>query len=465
MATLLDEELQMDPALDWRLMDDAEPIASALQPAPEPRKALDVSKGAPVSQQPQQDKGGIDALKEAMAQARQNRLGAELGMAGQTIANAFVPQKSSGFWERQLAGADRPVQELQAFQKQRGDEEDRKLKREGEGLDRQLRQQQVNINDLSARAMAEARQQAAEKARAELELDKRMRDKTSPESVAAQAALGETAWGKALGPEGIKALSAHDINTGAVTRKNLREPDEALGWARLAQAREMGLLGLSAAQERAETMAGAKATEAATKAGEKQGLLAVPGWSREAAEGSIKPEEAEDFRKATGAYKTARGYLDKMGTIRAEKGWLGGKLPGEAKGRIATFRNAMLGTLNQMYKFGALDAGSTAVLREMIPNEQDFLDDTFQGKMSGLRDALDERINEQGASLGYARAAPGAPAKPPPKAPRPPAAAAITPPPAAAPGLVEMIDPDGNPLSVPAAEVAGLEKLGAKRRK
>lgn len=433
-------------------IDDADPS----MPVAEPRKPLDVSKGAPTG-------GNIDALKEAFAQARQNRLGAELGMAGETIQRAFAPKaQSTGYWQRMLQGADRPVQELQAQQKLDADATERALKRQDAGLDRDLKRQTLELNRLGREEQARRYEQEVAKIRAENELKARQNDPTSEESVAAQDAAAQTAYGKSLGPK-LRSLSATQLLTGAGLLKTLREPDQSLGWARLAQAAEEGALNRLSREQIAALLTGFKQTERDEKKTDKkeaaEALLHVPGWNRKDAKGSIKEKEAEEFREATANYDIATGYLSEMGNIRTEKGWLGTKLPTEAKAEIGTFQEAMLGTLNQMYRFGALDAGSTAILKKMIPNENDFLDNSYQGKLKALQRALDIRIKARGRKLGYEIGEGDEPA--PPTTTTPPAPPAATPTaPAASTGTVRLRFPDGAVKAVPAGRAEEFRKLG-----
>lgn len=167
--------LDDEDTLDGTYIDDADPA----MPVAEPRKPLDVSKGAPTG-------GNIDALKEAFAQARQNRLGAELGMAGETIQRAFAPKtQSTGYWQRMLQGADRPVQEMQAQQKLEADRDAAATAKLGK--------------ELYAKQVAAQ----AEKLQREAELQKVKLDPNSQFNVA-----GRARW-RALNPELAEQMGAH----------------------------------------------------------------------------------------------------------------------------------------------------------------------------------------------------------------------------------------------------------------
>jgi len=465
MATLLGEDY-VDEPLDWRLMDDAEPLSAALQPSqppPEPRKALDVSKGAPsalTQPEPRQDSGGIGALKEAMAQARQNRMGAELGMAGETIANAFVPQKSSGFWQRQLEGADRPVQELQAQQKMRGEVE----KLRGEGLDRDLKRQQVDINQMSAQALVDAKTAALEKAKREADLEKRKGDLTSPETQAAQAALSSTKWGEALGPEAIKGLTARDIELGALTRKSLRGEDDTLARDKMALMEKLFLLGETGKDKRAAIMANTKdattTTKADAKSAEDEAEARMVDRERLPDAPKLSDTERSKYRQKIISNTDFDRLIEKAQTLlkdntRAEllNPW------SQARAEWKSLYGKMLGAYKNDEGLGALDGGVQTLVDKVMGGDKELAAGNAGALLNQAKGETRAKMDTWDHVYGYRlKTQPGQlpPNKPPPKAPaKTPGAAqppvATTPPPAGAPappapagGSVLMRFPDGS---------------------
>jgi hypothetical protein len=186
MPTYLDgEDVEPEVSL-WEPLPEGEPLAAAL-----PRKPLDVSAGAPTSERARGDGSLGEATRAAQDAASQRRFASEIGLAGETFANAFVPTKSSGFWQRQLAGADRPMAQLQAVQKQRSDAQDaalERMKREGEAKRTEVWSQQV------AEQAKKLQRQAAE--------DEARRDPTHPSQVAGRERF------RALMPDVAEAMGA-----------------------------------------------------------------------------------------------------------------------------------------------------------------------------------------------------------------------------------------------------------------
>lgn len=172
MATLLDDELELDD----ELLDDAfAPSFGAAPPAPpidaipenkddgaRPANAPDSVKAAAQAmaapafnaqdflQRTPDDEAEVLSYKQALGQARQGRLAADIGQLGENFASQLLGTKpSSDFWQRQRAEAEGPLETLKALSGVRAGQEARKQKGLAQGLAFQTAQTNM-LNALTA---------------------------------------------------------------------------------------------------------------------------------------------------------------------------------------------------------------------------------------------------------------------------------------------------------------------------
>ncbi len=128
---------------------------------------------------------------------------------------------------------------------------------------------------------------------------------------------------------------------------------------------------------------GADYAKANAAAKEGNAELLVPGYGF-----ALDPKAAVTAREATAAHGGLMNDLQELIAIRKKFGVE--KAPTEARAQMESLQSSIMGSANQLYKFGALDKGSQAMLEQMMGDPTAF--GNQQAKMEQFKKSVDRKL-------------------------------------------------------------------------
>jgi hypothetical protein len=162
------------------------------------------------------------------------------------------------------------------------------------------------------------------------------------------------------------------------------------------------------AGENAKQRAAARAA-AMAKGDNKDDLLYVTGYRR-TGPGTIKPETAAKFATAVAANDALQGKLQRLKQMRQEHGQEVGF--GQAKAAMDGLAEGIMLDIKDLEEMGALDAGTQAVAKTMIPQSGDFWNADALTKLDTMASNANNKLAAKASALGYERDGNGSQAQP-----------------------------------------------------